>query len=170
MRQSAPISPAIHLGAERVVVIGASRVETAALRPGHSGSQHAYPSLAQIAGHAMSGIFLDALAGDVERLGRINRTLAELDPDGAGAQGLRRIEPLVIGPSQRLDALAAPHVRDLPRNIRVLLRLIGATDARGAALSSYLLFVPGYTRRLADLGRADAMARRDDVLAFFGDA
>lgn len=167
MRQWAPISPAIHLGADRVVVIGASRLETAALRPGHTGSQHGYPSLAQIAGHAMSGIFLDALAGDVERLGRINRTLAELDPHGAGAQGLRRIAALVISPSQRLDGLAAPHVRELPRNIRMLLRLIGATDTRGAALSSYLLFVSGYTRRLADLGRTDALARRDEVLGFF---
>jgi len=169
MRQWAPISPAIHLGADRVVVIGASRLETAALQPGHTGSQHGYPSLAQIAGHAMSGIFLDALAGDVERLSRINRTLGELDPGGAGDAGLRPIEPLVISPSQRLDGLAAPHVRELPRNIRMLLRLIGATDTRGAALSSYLLFVPGYTRRLADLGCADALARRDEVLGFFED-
>ena len=85
-----------------------------------------------------------------------------------GAAGLRHIEPLVISPSQRLDTLAAAHVRELPRNIRVLLRLIGATDLRGAALSSYLLFVPGYTSRLVALGRADAMARREDVLRFFG--
>jgi len=169
MRQWAPISPAIHLGADRLVVIGASQVETGALQPGHTSSQYTYPSLAQIAGHAMAGIFLDALAGDIERLSRVNRTLAALDPDGEGGAGLRRIETLVIAPSERLDTLAAPHVRELPRNIRALLRLIGATDLRGAALSSYLLFVPGYTRRLADLGHDDAIARRDEVLAFFED-
>jgi NTE family protein len=168
MRQSAPISPAIHLGADRLVVIGAGRFETPARQSGPAGSQEHYPSLAQIAGHAMAGIFLDALSGDIERLSRVNRTLAALAPQADGAAGLRHIEPLVISPSQRLDTLAAPHVRELPRNIRVLLRLIGATDTRGAALSSYLLFVPGYTGRLVALGRADALARKADVLRFFG--
>ena len=120
-------------------------------------------------GRTATGATTNEYAGDIERLSRVNRTLAALDPSGAGDAGLRRIDTLVIAPSERLDTLAAPHVRELPRNIRALLRLIGATDVRGAALSSYLLFVPAYTRRLADLGHDDAMARRDEVLAFFED-
>ena len=73
----------------------------------------------------------------------------------------------MIAPSQRLDTLATEHVQDLPRNIRMVLRMLGATDKRGAGLSSYLLFEKSYTRRLLALGREDAQAHRDDVLRFF---
>jgi NTE family protein len=170
MRQSAPISPAIHLGAERVLVVGAGRLHEP---PGEQRQVAGYPSLAQIAGHAMANIFLDALSVDIERLQRINRTLSLLDGAARARSPLRPIEVLVISPSERLDDIAARHVQSLPRPVLSLLRGIGVNrdgaDRRGgAALASYLLFEAGYTRELMRLGAADTMARRDEVLAFFG--
>ncbi|HPU51813.1 MAG TPA: patatin-like phospholipase family protein [Burkholderiaceae bacterium] len=167
MRQTAPISPAIHLGAERILVIGAGQLQRGTAHASHTGSQYLYPSLAQVAGHAMASIFLDGLASDIERLTRVNRTVNMLADEHRARSDLRNIELLVIAPSERLDTLATEHVRDLPRNIRMVLRMVGATDTRGSGLSSYLLFEKSYTRRLLDLGRADAQAQRDQVLRFF---
>jgi NTE family protein len=169
MRQAAPISPAVHLGGERILVVGAGRMhEPAGERAGAS----EYPNLAQIAGHALSNIFLDALAVDIERLQRINSTLALLTPEARAATSLKPIEVLVIAPSQRLDDIAAKHLGALPLPIRAMLRGIGVQgegdDARGAALASYLLFESAYTRELMALGVHDTMQRGDDVIAFFG--
>jgi NTE family protein len=169
MRQTAPLSPAIHLGAQRLLVIGAGRMHEP---PGRRVENTGYPSLAQIAGHSLSGIFLDALTADVERLQRINRTLALLSDEARLATPLQRIDALVIAPSQRLDEIAARHVEDLPGSVRGLLRAVGVSgsgrSAQGAALASYLLFEAGYTRELMALGEADVAARRAEVLAFFG--
>ena len=171
MRQSAPIAPAIHLGAERILVIGAGRMHEpksdAVANPTPN-----YPSLAQIAGHALSNIFLDALAVDVERVQRINQTLSLIPEEKRAHSALRPIELLVIAPSQRLDAVAARHVGDLPTPVRTMLGALGVTsnmaDVRGAALASYLLFEASYTQELMALGRADTLAMRAQVCQFFG--
>ncbi|CAG1017532.1 hypothetical protein BURC_02189 [Burkholderiaceae bacterium] len=169
MRQSAPISPAVHLGARRILVVGAGRMHEP---PGERPNSGEYPSLAQIAGHALSNIFLDALAVDVERLQRINSTLSLLPPEARARTSLRPIDVLVIAPSKRLDDIAAKHLQCLPAPVRALLRGVGVSgsgdDARGAALASYLLFESPYTRELMALGRADTFARRDEVMTFFG--
>ena len=169
MRQTAPISPAIHLGATRVLVIGAGRMQEP---PDRRVANRGYPSLAQIAGHAMSSIFLDALAVDIERLERINRTLALLPQEALRDTALRPVQALVISPSQRLDDIAARHQARLPLPVRTLLRGVGVTgqgrEAQGATLASYLLFEAEYTRELMALGEADADALRQDVWAFFG--
>ena len=168
MRQSAPISAAVHLGAQRIFVVGAGRMHEP---PGQRAGSSEYPNLAQIAGHALSSIFLDALAVDVERLQRINSTLKLLPPAALAQTVLRPIEVLVIAPSQRLDDLAAKHIGSLPTPIRAMLRGVGVSgqgkDARGSALASYLLFESVYTRELMDLGVADTMARRGEVIRFF---
>ncbi|MDK6077342.1 patatin-like phospholipase family protein [Massilia varians] len=170
MRQLAPIAPAIHLGATRVLVVGAGRMsETAAAAPPGSATSGGYPSLAQIAGHALSSIFLDSLAADIERLQRVNQTLERVPPDARAALPLRRVELLVIAPSERLDDIALRHVHSLPSPVRTLLGGIGALETRGAALASYLLFEGSYTRELIRLGEHDTLARRDDVLAFFSE-
>jgi NTE family protein len=171
MRQSAPIAPAIHLGAERILVVGAGRMH----EPKGDASANptpTYPSLAQIAGHALSNIFLDALSVDVERVQRVNQTLSLIPPEVRARSALRPIELLVIAPSQRLDAVAARHVGNLPTPVRAMLGALGVTsnmaDVRGAALASYLLFESGYTRELMALGREDTLAMRTEVCQFFG--
>jgi NTE family protein len=170
MRQSAPISPAVHLGAEKILVIGAGRMHEPPGRRQTAAEGH--PSMAQIAGHALSNIFLDALAVDVERLQRINNTLALLPPEARRNTPLRPIEVLVIAPSRRLDDLAAAHLGSLPPSIRALLRSVGVAGegktASGSALTSYLLFEPSFTEELIMLGMADTLARRSEVQRFFG--
>jgi NTE family protein len=169
MRQAAPISPAVHLGAERILVVGAGRMHEP---PGERAGSSEYPNLAQIAGHALSNIFLDALAVDVERLQRINATLALLPPEARAATTLKPIDVLVIAPSERLDDIASRHLTSLPLPIRAMLGGLGVSgrgdDARGAALASYLLFEAPYTRELMALGSRDTLARSDEVRAFFG--
>lgn len=165
MRQIAPISPAIHLGADKILVVGAGRVSTEDdSRP----RGEIYPSLAQIAGHALSSIFLDSLSVDLERTTRINHTLSMIPPETLRANGsqLRPIDVLVISPSQRLDSLAAEHAQALPLSVRALLRGIGAMNRRGGALTSYLLFEQSYTRTLIDLGYGDTMERAAEVQDF----
>ncbi len=169
MRQTAPISPAIHLGADRILVIGAGRMrEPTGPR---TMAPTAYPSIAQIGGHAMSSIFLDALAVDAERLERINATLSLIPEELRTQATLKPVRLLLISPSERLDDIAGRHLDALPHSIRVLLGGIGvskgAPGSNGAALASYLLFEADYTRELMALGEKDTEARRAEVLQFF---
>lgn len=163
MRQIAPISPALHLGADRVLVIGTGRPDqNTRVR------SNIYPSLAQISGHALNSIFLDSLAVDIERLQRINRTLACVSPEKAREMGLslRPIDVLIISPSQPLERIASRHLYELPRTIRFLLRGIGAMNRNGSNLASYLLFERNFCRDVIDLGYQDTLARGPEMLAF----
>ncbi|MDX3904747.1 MAG: patatin-like phospholipase family protein [Pigmentiphaga sp.] len=168
MRQLAPISPAIHLGAGRVLVIGGGRAEA---DPDRRAGAATYPTLAQIGGHALSNIFLDSLDADIERLQRINQTLSRLSPEERWRGPLRPVKVLSISPSQRLDEIAGRHLASLPGAMRALLRSMGVSSGpdgmTGAALASYLLFEPGYTRELIALGFGDTLIRSAEVLAFF---
>jgi NTE family protein len=170
MRQSAPISPAVHLGSERILVIGAGRMKEPEGRRAVATQEH--PSMAQIAGHALSNIFLDALAVDVERLRRINRTLSLLPREARAASALRPIDLLVIAPSRRLDDLAGEHQSSLPHSVRAMLRAFGVSGKgkamSGSALVSYLLFEPSFIGELINLGMSDTLAKRAEVQRFFG--
>jgi NTE family protein len=165
MRQIAPISPALHLGADRVIVLGVGRQM---VRQPERVRLGGYPSLAQIAGHALNSIFLDSLEVDIERLRRINRTISLIPAEERSRNNmeLREIDVLVISPSEDIDRIAAQYSHELPRSIRFLLRGVGATRSGGATLTSYLLFEPAYCRALIALGYKDTMARRDEVMKF----
>ena len=165
MRQVAPVSPALHLGADRVVVIGTAKIRDAS--PERTRGDH-FPTLAQIAGHVMNSIFLDSLAVDLERLERINRTVSCSSPDALKKMGLtlHHVDVLVLTPSEPLDAIAVKHVRNLPGTIRFLLRSVGVMRRGGANLASYLLFERGYCNELIALGYEDTMKRREEVESF----
>ena len=165
MRQIAPVSPALHLGADRVVVVGTARIRNDA--PERLRGDN-YPTLAQIAGHVMNSIFLDSLAVDIERLERINRTVSCVPPDALKKMGLtlHHVDVLVLPPSEPLDSIAVKHVDNLPWTIRFMLRSVGAMRRGGANLASYLLFETNYCRELIDLGYNDTIKRREEVESF----
>jgi len=166
MRQIAPVSPALHLGADRLFVIGVGRQ----LQQQERVKTEAYPSLAQIAGHCLNSIFLDSLEVDLERLQRINRTLAVMPPElrQQNNMPLHEVEFRVISPSEALEKLALDYAHELPRTIRTLLYFVGAMKKAGSNLVSYLLFEKSYCRALIKLGYQDAMHRRDDLMKFLG--
>jgi NTE family protein len=126
-----------------------------------------YPSLAQIAGHALNSIFLDSLMVDIERMERINRTLALVPPEALKDSALRPIRVLFITPSQPLERIAARFLHELPRTVRFILRPTGALNRSGSNLASYLLFEESFCRALIDLGYQDTAGREAEVREFF---
>ena len=171
VRQLAPISPALHLGASRVLVVGVSGNPLAgAPQPEVVRSKSARsPSLAQISGHMLNSTFIDSLEGDIELLERLNH-MSRLVPSGLHPRGLglKPVEVLVIAPSQPLDQIAARHRHELPKSLRLFLRGPGATKASGAGVLSYLLFETGYCSELIELGYQDAMAQKTALMRFLG--
>lgn len=173
VRQPAPISPALHLGASRVLVVGVSGnplgkgANQQVVRP-RSGLP---PTLAQIGGHMLNSTFIDSLESDIELLERLNH-MSSLVPSGLHPRGLglKPVDVLVIAPSQPLDQIAARHRHELPQAMRFFLRGPGATRASGAGVLSYLLFEPGYCNELIELGYQDAMAQKGALCRFLGHA
>ena len=165
VRQIAPISSALHLGADKVLLMGTWHADD---EEGRRHRMDTYPTLAQIAGHALDSIFLDGLEVDLERLQRMN-TIVDLIPEALrSATSMRRVEVLVITPSQPLEKVAERHISRLPWTIRLLLRSAGVMRRSGANLVSYLLFDRHYCHALIELGYQDAMKRRDEIQSFLG--
>ncbi len=166
MRQTAPISPALHLGASRLFVIGVKGEEY----PPDDDQEPQYPSLAQVAGHALNSIFLDNMETDLERLRRINRTISQIParhlPESSTM--LRKVDVFSISPSHNLDAIAERHASLMPRPVRFLLRGLGVSHRSGANLLSYLLFEREYCRELMALGYGDTLHRKEEILEFLG--
>ena len=166
VRQIAPLSPALHLGARRLIVIAVGQFagQTVAVRQ----TPPPYPSFAQITGHALSSIFLDNLGADLERLMQMNRLVDLLPPARLARHGLalHHVDALVLAPSVDLGTLALAYAHRLPAGVRTLLRGFGSTQGTGANLLSYLLFDRGFCGALLRLGYADTLARRDEIAAF----
>ena len=169
MRQRAPLSPAIHLGAERMLVVGVRDERPDAEPP--AAATPAPPTLAHLGGYMLDTLFLDGLYTDLERLSRINRILGQVG--GTTLKGtlgaLRPLHTVVVVPQQDLRAVAADYAHELPRAVRLLLRGLGASSRSGLQLVSYLLFESGFTRALIDMGYRDALAMEDELRAFLFD-
>ncbi len=169
MRHGAPLSPAIHLGADRMLIVGVRDERPDAEPP--VGAMADRPTFAHLAGYMLDTLFMDGLYTDLERLSRTNRILEQLgDRKLSGTLGaLRPLHTLVIVPHQDIRSVAAEHARELPRGVRLLLRGLGAGSRSGMQLVSYLLFESGFTRALIDMGYRDAMAMEDELRAFLFD-
>lgn len=168
LRQLKPLSPAIHMGAKKLLTIGVSHNPTKVMTD--SQSQPA-PSIGGILGHMLNSAFTDAMASDLETLNSINQLIDIIPEQQRNQQGLSKlssIEVLSITPSQSINQIARQYLDELPRSLKLFLRLSGnSSDTGGTSAASYLLFEPNFCTRLIDLGYQDAISQRDNIGAFF---
>jgi NTE family protein len=162
MRMIAPFSPAIHLGADRILAISTRHPPTP--REAEEPVSVGYPSVARIAGVVLSSIFLDQFDGDALRLERINRLVTGHPEEQR--DGLRHVRALVLRPSRDLGKLANDFEPRQPRTVRFLTRGLGTRDLRSNDLLSLIMFQPDYLARLVELGEADAEERAAEIAAF----
>lgn len=163
MRQTAPLSPAIHLGADRILVIGVGQPQRAGIGEMPRGKQ---PTFGGIVGHTLATVFHDTLAADVEQAHRFNRALRLLPHEARSHFPYRHVDVLAFHPSTSLDEVGRRCLHELPRLVHHALGGTAALQASGA-IPSYLLFEPCYVRALMDLGVRDALVRKDELMTFF---
>ncbi|MFT5759422.1 MAG: NTE family protein [Alteromonadaceae bacterium] len=164
IHQLSPLSPAIHLGAEKIFIVGVEQPK----EPLHSRENNPHPpTTSTIAGHLLDTIFSDTLQSDIERMTRINETLT-LIPEHIRKErdGLKNIETLLVNPSHDFNAIAVKYFYELPLSIRLLLRTIGITNDSESSIISYLLFDKNYCQELIKLGYKDAMEKETQIREF----
>ncbi|MDO7086804.1 patatin-like phospholipase family protein [Pseudocolwellia sp. AS88] len=164
VHQLSPLSPAVHLGAERIFIVGVEQPK----EPIHPNENNPHPpTTSSIAGHLLDSIFSDTLQSDIERAERINKTIA-LSPDGPQKNelGLKKIDTLLINPSHDFNSMAVKYFDELPLSIKILLRSVGITNDSESSLVSYLLFDKKYCKQLIKLGYEDAMEKETIIRDF----
>lgn len=161
VHQLSPLSPAIHLGADKIFIVGVDHPNEAKFY----GQHPHHPGMAYISGHLLDTIFADTLNADVERMQRINKTL-DLIPDHQKQTDLRKVDSMIVNPSHNFDSIANEFYFDMPTPIRWLLRFVGVNEHTESSLCSYLLFEQNYTQRLIELGFEDGINKLDDIKAF----
>jgi NTE family protein len=168
MRQSAPLSPALHLGANRLLIIGV-RNPVPDMAP-DEGADIPYPSFGHISGYIFDTLFMDSLDADIERMRRINHTISETRDKQVEYKdsSLRQIDYLVISPSRDVRSIVERYVDNFPLSLKILLKGIGALTREGRPLMSYLMFDAPYCKELMELGYQDALASRAQILHLLG--
>ena len=152
MRQTSPLSPAILLGATRLMIIGVNDPVPTGASPRRPAVE---PTFSQMFGFMLDSLFMDTLNANLERINRYNESA-----------GMRPIETLVLTPSRDVNEIARRHLKELPRALRTLLRALGAHNSANSLLLSYLLFERGFTRALIELGYQDAKTRAAEIRDF----
>jgi NTE family protein len=166
LRQLAPLSSALRLGSERIVVVGVRGTSNAKL----SARRDNPPSMAQTFGHIFSSAFIDAMDNDINNLSQINEMIGVLKNEAPhfNPEGVKPIDLLVIEPSVDFDNIAAEHLYDLPLTFRRILKGLGASKEGGGNLASYLMFESAFCKRLIDYGYTDTMSQKNQIIDFFG--
>ncbi len=166
LRQLAPVSPVVHLGADKVLIIGTTghkQVYEKPYRRIHS------PSFGQIIGHLLNSAFIDSLESDIELLEQLNDLMEEvpLEQRSEKTSHMQPIDIKIISPSIDIDTLAEDFVDEMPRSIRTFLKVTGSSKNEGGVnVASFLLFTEGYCGALMELGYRDAMTQKDELLNF----
>lgn len=167
IRQTAPLSAALHMGADKLLVIGVSGNARNRTLPDRHHLVHS-PSIAQIVGQLLNSAFIDSMSEDLEMLERFNDFIEDIDEERRKELKVKPVDVLHIKPRIAFDELAAEHFSSLPLSMRVFLKTIGATPkGGGSSLSSYVLFESGYCKALIAEGFKDALAQSDEIKAFF---
>ena len=169
IRLTSPLSPAIHLGADRIIAVGIryfrSDEQTLEL---NQNTKREELTIAEIGGVLLNAVFLDSLETDLERMERINQTISLFTEEQRRKMPhqLKQIPVLALRPSQDLGTLAKGTLKEFPTLIRFLLRGVGAKEDKGWDLISYLAFEKAYTAQLLDLGYTDTLRKKDTILEF----
>mgnify|MGYP000161708300 FL=1 len=164
IHQLSPLSPAIHLGADRIFIVGVQQPS----EPVYANENNPHPPTASsVAGHLLDSIFSDTLQSDIERARRINETIALIPEDIRKEKtGLKKIDTLLLNPSHDFNAMAIEYFDELPLSIKLLLRSIGITNDSESSIISYLLFEKNYCKQLIKLGFEDAMEKETVIRDF----
>ncbi len=164
VHQLSPLSPAIHLGAEKIFIVGVEQPK----EPIHARENNPHPpTTAAIAGHLLDSIFSDTLQSDIERMERVNNTLSLIPNEKKkNTIGLKHIDSYLLNPSHNFNNIAVQYYDKLPMSIRALLRTMGVSNDGESSLVSYLLFEKNYCKELISLGFNDALEQESQIRQF----